>query len=41
MTAGVMANRWATEPIVPVVALLGRAPIGLLLSRRRELAAAD
>ena len=32
MTAGVTANRWATEPIVPVVALLGRPPVRLFLT---------
>jgi hypothetical protein len=32
MTAGVPANRWATEPIVPVVALLGRPPVRLFLT---------
>ena len=32
MTAGVTASRWATEPIVPLVAVLGRAPIRLFLT---------
>jgi len=32
MTAGVTASRWATEPIVPVVAVLGRAPVRLFLT---------
>jgi hypothetical protein len=32
MTAGVRAKRWATEPIVPVVAVLGRPPVRLFLT---------